>query len=55
MVAMQVTDEDMLNPLKMYMQPPECHLGAFAAVNQQQFFTMHQQLGGRIPLRCWNC
>ncbi len=43
-VAVKVADEDMADPLKMNMEPPDLELGPFGAVYQQQALIGVEQM-----------
>jgi len=44
MIPMQMADKYMFYPLKVNMHPPERHLSAFAAIEQEEFIAVTEQL-----------
>lgn len=54
MIAMQMADEDVVDPLHFYLAAPELKLRSFGAIDQKQAFIMVDQLRCGISLERWN-
>ena len=48
MVAVEVRDEDVVQPAELQLGAAELYLCAFAAVNHEQFFADVEHLRGRL-------
>jgi hypothetical protein len=52
MVAMEVTDEDVVDPAVADVVPHHLNLGGLAAIDQKQILVAVYQLGGVVPSKC---
>jgi hypothetical protein len=54
-VAMKMTNEDVIDPVEVSLELHQLHLSAFAAVDEKIMILYFNQLSGRMSAIRWQC